>query len=391
MSQRRSLNLELRGEGAFRPLGSAPAQGDRRSWSRLPRHEFSCDRAIKQPLAFWGLVALLALSACRVESAAPASALQGAANASAEPAGDVFVYTSMYRHVLDALDPVLRAALPKVTVHWFQAGSEKVAARLEAELAAGGTNCDLLVTSDPFLYQRYKHEHRWLRYVSPNGVRTPKSLVDLDGEFAAIRVSTMVIVVAKGAGVPESFAALSSPGFSNEVALGDPLTSGTAFTWAVAHEQTVGAQAFSALRANNARVAGGNAAVLQKVEGREAKVGVLLLENALAAQSKGSALEVIWPNDGAVIIPGYAGILATTRNPAGSKAVLDALLAPESQRIISELGAMHAADPRLPGPKGTITLESLLARSRPFDEAFLERGLSEGTRVKQAFGQAFAQ
>lgn len=337
------------------------------------------------------IVASLTLSGCRVESVAPAISKPGVTSASEEPEGDVWVYTSMYRHVLDALDPVLQAALPKVTVHWFQAGSEKVAARLEAELAAGGTSCDLLVTSDPFLYQRYKHEHRWLRYVSPNGVRTPKSLVDLDGEFAAVRVSTMVMVVGSGAAAPDSFAALSSPAFSNEVVLGDPLTSGTAFTWAIAQDQAAGARAFAELRANRARVAGGNAAVLQKVEGREAKAGVVLLENALSAKARGSTIEVAWPSDGAVIIPGYAGILATTRNAAASKAVLDALLAPESQRIISELGDMHSVDPRLPGPKGTITLETLLTRSKPFDEAFLERGLREGARVKHAFGQAFAQ
>ncbi len=307
------------------------------------------------------------------------------------PSGDVWVYTSMYRHVLDALDPVLREALPAVKVHWFQAGSEKVASRLEAELAAGGSVCDLLITSDPFLYQRFKHEHRWLPYVSPNGVRTPKSLVDLDGEFAAIRVSTMVIVTAQGAIAPSTFAALSSPEFADEVALGDPMTSGTAFTWAVAVERGSGRETFAKLRANRARVAGGNAAVLQKIEGHEARVGVLLLENALAAQAKGSAVAIAWPSDGAVIIPGYAGVLSTTRNAVASKAVIDVLLTMKAQRVISEFGDMHAADPRLPGPRGTPGLEALLERSQAFDEAFLERGLNEGERVKQAFSQAFAQ
>ncbi len=307
------------------------------------------------------------------------------------PSGDVWVYTSMYRHVLDAIDPVLKEALPNVTVHWFQAGSEKVASRLEAELAAGGTSCDVLATSDPFLYQRFKREHRWLRYVSPNGVRTPRSLVDLDGEFAAIRVSTMVLAYAKGTRAPDSFEGLIGGEFADEVALGDPLTSGTAFTWAVALERQRGAEVFSKMRANQARVAGGNAAVLQKIEGHEARVGVLLLENALAAQGKGSEIEIAWPSDGAVIVPGYAGILSTTRNARASQAVIDVLLAPKAQEVIARLGDMHAVDPRVGGPRGVIGLEELLSRSQKVDEAFLERGLAEGARVKQAFSQAFAQ
>ncbi len=237
-------------------------------------------------LAARTLLSLVALASCRIESAAPATAGTCAASS---PSGDVWVYTSMYRHVLDALDPVLKAELPQVTVHWFQAGSEKVLARLDGELAAGGTQADLLATSDPFLYARLAREGRWLRYVSPNSLRTPRELVvDLDGQYSALRLSTMVIVYRQGlVSPPQSWSALTDARFRGDVALGDPLTSGTAFTWAVFMSQLYGDDWFAKLRANDARIAGGNAAVLQKIEGGEAKVGVLLLENALAAQREG--------------------------------------------------------------------------------------------------------
>lgn len=330
---------------------------------------------------------IVTLGACRIETATPGAS---AAQAPGKPQGEVWVYTSMYRHVLDALDPVLREAMPGVTVHWFQAGSEKVTAKLEAELAAGGTQCDVLVTSDPFLYQRFKKENRWLRYVSPNGVRTPRGFVDPDGHYAAVRLSTMVLVHRAGTTAPASFEALTAPEWKGEVALGDPLTSGTAFTWAVAVEQRLGAKYFEALRANEARVAGGNAAVLQKIEGSEAKAGVLLLENALGAQAKGSPIEIAWPSDGAVVIPGHAGILSTTRNAEAAKALIDVLLSPKGQAIIAA-GDMHAVDPRVPGPRGVATLDELVQRSQPWSEELLERGLTDGARVKAAFTQAFSK
>lgn len=310
---------------------------------------------------------------------------------SGAPAGELWVYTSVYRHVLDALEPQLKRALPGVTIHWFQAGSEKVAAKLEAELAAGGSPCDVLVTSDPFLYERFKQEGRWLRYVSPNGLRTPPRYVDLDGHYAAVRLSTMVLVHKAGITPPTSFAVLAAPEWKGEVALGDPLTSGTAFTWAVSMEQALGAQYFEKLRANEARVAGGNAAVLQKLEGGEAKVGVLLLENALAAKAKGSPIEIAWPSDGAVVVPGYAGIMASSQHAEAAKAFIDALLAPEGQKVISELGDMHAVDPRVPGPRGSISLDELVQKSAPWGESILKHGLRDGSQVKAQFSKAFSK
>ncbi len=335
------------------------------------------------------LLFLTFFTGCRIETASPGGS--ASTSKSGAPEGEVWVYTSVYRHVLDALEPQLKEALPGVTIHWFQAGSEKVAAKLEAELAAGGSPCDVLVTSDPFLYERFKQEGRWLRYVSPNGLRTPSRYVDLDGHYAAVRLSTMVLVHKTGTPAPVSFAALTDPQWKGEVVLGDPLTSGTAFTWAVSMEQALGSTYFSQLRANEARVAGGNAAVLQKLEGGEAKVGVLLLENALAAKAKGSPIEIAWPSDGAVVVPGYAGIMASSQHAEAAKALIDALLSPAGQKAIAEVGDMHAVDPRQPGPRGSVSLNELVERSAPWGEPILKHGLTDGPRVKSDFSKAFSR
>lgn len=335
------------------------------------------------------LLSLLLLASCRIESAAPATT---ATCTTSSPSGDVWVYTSMYRHVLDALDPVFKAELPAVQVHWFQAGSEKVLSRLEAELSAGGTQADLVATSDPFLYARLKREGRLMRYASPHALRMPRELLDLDGAYAALRLSTMVVVHRRELEAPPaSFAALADARYRSDVALGDPLTSGTAFTWAVFMESALGPDFFAKLRANEARVAGGNAAVLQKLEGGEARVGVLLLENALAAKAKGSPIEVAWPSDGAVVIPGYVALFASSRNPVAARAVYDVLLSPRAQALMVEPGDMHAVDPRVPGPRGERGLTELMKASQPWTDALLERGERDGAKVKAAFAEAFAK
>jgi iron(III) transport system substrate-binding protein len=335
------------------------------------------------------MLVLVLLSACRIETAAPQTS--ATVTSDGTPRGDVWVYTSMYRHVMDAFEPLLKERLPQVTVRWFQGGSEKVATKLEAELAAGGSPCDVLMTSDPFLYRRLSKEERLLRAVSPNGVRTPRALVDLDGHWESVRLSTMVLVHKTGADAPASFAELTDPKWKDEVVIGDPLTSGTAFTFAVAMERAFGAELFARWRANGVRVAGGNAAVLQKVEGGEAKVGVVLLENVLAAQGRGSPIEPIWPTDGAVMIPGPVGILASSRNPTAARAFVDVVLSPEGQRVIRELGDMHAVDPRQPGPRGLEGVDWLLTRSVAFDDALLDKGLTDGAALKARFSAAFSK
>jgi len=334
------------------------------------------------------IVCALSLAACRIESATPRAS--GPTSDCASPAGDVWIYTSMYREVVDALDPVLARRLPEVKVHWFQAGTEKVVAKLEAELAAGGTQADVLLVSNPFLYRRLKDEGRLKPYVPPGALRAPRSLVDVDGAYAPVRLSTMVLVKRKGVEAPARFADLADPRFKNRVALGDPLSSGTAFTWSVFMKQSDGVEIFQKLRDNGARLAGGNAAVLQKIEGGEADVGVLLLENALAAQAKGSPIEVVWPADGAVVIPGDAAIFKTTRNLTGAEAVVDALFSDEGQRLMLG-GQMHSVDPRLPGPATERGLDELMAHSRPWSADVERAGVEQSDALKSAIQKVFAQ
>lgn len=335
--------------------------------------------------------ALVLLASCRIESAAPSGGPAALAREGA-PSGDVWVYTSMYQHVLDALEPLLKEKLPGVQVHWYQAGSEKVASRLEAERAAGAVRADVLATSDPFLYERLSREGSFLRYASPNVLRVPRSLLELDAHYAAVRLSTMVLVHRKGGSPPPaSFAELVGERWKGRAAVGDPLTSGTAFTWAVFIQSKYGDTFFTRLREKGAIVAGGNAAVLQKVESGEADAGVLLLENALAAKGRGSPIEIVWPEDGAVVIPGPVAISSSTRNAVAAKAFVDLLLSPEGQRIIVEKGDMHAVDPRLEGPRGEPGLEALMTRSQPWSPALVELGLTRGGAIKETFSKAFSR
>src|SRR5688500_15290509 len=94
---------------------------------------------------------VLCLSACRIEWGARAPTAGDAAQRA-----EVMIYTSAYPPVVAALGAHMQKVLPGIDVKWFQAGSEKLAARLDAELLADNPGADLLMASDPMYYQRLK-------------------------------------------------------------------------------------------------------------------------------------------------------------------------------------------------------------------------------------------
>jgi iron(III) transport system substrate-binding protein len=307
----------------------------------------------------------LLLIGCRVEIGPPDGPV--AAVADAAPTGEVWVYTSMYQSVIDAIDPQIRAAYPGLEPRWFQAGSEKVAQRVEAEWASGGSPACLLMTSDPFWYADLRDQGRLEPYLATSALHVDRGLVDPDGYWIASRISLMLLGV-DGARVPadarpHAFADLGTEPWRGRIAMPDPLASGTAFTTIAFLDRDAG-DPLAAMRANGMVASGGNSAVLAKLESGEKDAGILLLENVLAARRKGSTVEAVFPTDGAVAIPGPIAITAGCPNPGGARAIYEFILSDAGQRAIVA-GDMYAALPELPPPDGGPALDAIAVRPWP--------------------------
>ena len=276
------------------------------------------------------------------------------------------MYTSMYREVVSALEPLARRALPDVRVKTFQAGSEKVRARLEAELAAGATRCDLLLVSDPAIYESLAHRDLLAQRVPPAALRQPRALLDLAGRYALSRVSTMVIGVNPNAlgdaPAPRGFEDLTRTELRGRITMGDPLSSGTAMSTVAALANRFGWSFLERLVANGASASGGNAAVLARLESREAAAGILLYENLVLARRKGTPVQAVWPSEGPVLVAGHVAILSRSAHRDAVEKVEDFLLGPAAQRVIVDSG-MHGADPNAAPPEGAPSLADLIGHA----------------------------
>lgn len=271
-------------------------------------------------------VALL-LVACRLEWGAPTAPRLGSE--------EITVYTSLYPPVIEALNVLIKEA--GLHVQFFQAGSEKLAARLDAERLGHNPGADLLVSSDPLYYAKLKAEGVLRPYASVRALRLDRQWVDLDGAFATCRVSTFGLVSRRDGPAPKRFSDLWAG--EHAVTLPDPLGSGTMLTallaWTVLYPDAV-----HALRAARVTASGGGTAVIDRLLHKEAAFGAALFENVKLA--KNDSLVFTVPEEGAVLIPGYVAILTSAR--PGAERVYDLLLSERAQAVFVEAGMRSPFD-----------------------------------------------
>lgn len=301
----------------------------------------------------------------------------------------IWIYTSIYNHVIQDLNRGLAARFPDVEIKWYQSGSETVAAKLGMELLAGKPQADLLLTSDPFYYEDLKAQNALLKYDSPATSSLPIAFKDPDRFWAIVRVPAVVIAYHSDAigpaSAPMSFSELADAKFKGKVAMASPLESGTTFTAVAVLSKRLGWDFFTKLRANEAISTGGNSSVMAKLETKERPIGIVLLENIIAAKRRNPKITAVYPRDGVVLVPSPIAILASTKHPELSKNVYDYFFSQEGQEKLARGGDQHGVIATAPPPEGASPLFNLISQSFPWDAALIRQVRNERAEIKKQF------
>jgi len=301
---------------------------------------------------------------------------------------EFWIYTSIYKDVINQMQPRLEAKFPDVEFMWFQSGSENVAARLNAELSTGKPLADLVMTSDIFWYLEMKNGGHLLLYKSELAKKLPANFRDPDGAYALARIPTAVIAynsrLFSDEKPPQSFEELKDPKWKGKISMGSPLESGTSMTVVTQLVHKKGWAYFKALRKNDILSAGGNSSVIQRMETGERPIGIVLLENILDAQRRGSPIMPVYPTDGNILVPSPIAILSTTKDPELSKQIYDYFLGKTMQEEILA-GRMYA--PLLPkkAPNGAIPFEEIQRNSFPWNDKLLHELYGQRNEIKKKF------
>ncbi|MFO7274543.1 MAG: ABC transporter substrate-binding protein [Bacillota bacterium] len=288
-------------------------------------------------------------------SSSGSTAGSGESSGGSDVSGSLMIYTSIYPDIINLVSPELEKAFPNLKVEWFQGGTEQVTAKLAAEIEAGKIGADLLMVADPSYYVYLKKQDLLLPYKSKHFDDVAVHKDTEDHTFAGVRISNVVIGyntnLVKPEDAPKTFRELTDPKWKGQVVIVDPTLSGTALVSTYALSQKYGWEFFEQLRDNGAVVGGGNSAVETKLVTGEFAVAVILEENLLKVKDRGEPVEVVYPEDGVIIVPSPIGILKTTQNPEAAKAVVDWWLSPEGQKAIVT-GWMHSVRTDVESPKG---------------------------------------
>jgi len=287
-----------------------------------------------------------------------------AADAKSGPSGEAMVYTSIYPDIIDKMcKPNVAKAFPDLKVTWFQGGTEKVKTKIAGEIKAKKIGADVLMVADPSYYLTLKKQGLLLDYVSPNqkDVVTDK---DEKGAWTAVRISNMIIAYnsdkTKAEDAPKSWQDLLDPKYKGKIAMPSPLLSGTAYVAAGALADKYGWEYFDKLKANGIHVEEGNSAIQNKLLTGEYMAAMILEENILKlAETKKEPLKVVYPSDGIICVPSPIAIFNTTKNAAGSKALVDWWLSKEGQQAVVK-GWMHSVRGDVQPPTGAPELKTLL-------------------------------
>lgn len=308
---------------------------------------------------------------------------------------ELWIYTSMYKDTINDLTPLLKKKFPGIKFNWYQAGSEDIATKVNAELLAGNLQADILISSDRFWYEEMAQKGFLHSYPSSNASKVPAQLKNKDGFYSAVSLPVMVLcynneVITEG-NIPTTFKEMALPKWKDKFTTGSPLASGTNFTTMAMLQHHYGWDYFKSLKTNNIISQGGNSSVLRRIQSKERPVGWVLLENILRFKGKDDRLKIIYPKDGVVT---HANVMAVTKKGDGDRKLaekfVDWMFSTEGQNIMVK-SFMYSPLPSFVPPVGAPKFSEILKNSFPWTNKFLQKVTASRAELKEKYTEIMFQ
>lgn len=302
----------------------------------------------------------------------------------------VWIYTSLYKDTIADIQPKLASAFPDVDVQFYQAGSEEVAAKVQAENLSGKIQADILISSDRFWYEEMASQQKLVAYKPANSEKVEDFFKHPDNFYTTLSFPVMVIAYNSEAvtekEAPKSFKELGEAKWKDKVSTGSPLASGTNFTTVAFLAKKYGWDYFSQLRKNNVISEGGNSGVVRRLQSKERPVGVVLLENILRLASSDARIKWVIPADGAVIQSNVLAIVKKEGDQEKTKKIADWMFGPEGQAAMAR-SFMYPSVPGNEAPVGAPTFAEVEKTALPWTREFIAETMKTRDEIKDKFAK----
>lgn len=307
---------------------------------------------------------------------------------------DLWIYTSLYKDTIADMQPRLEKQFPEIHFHFYQAGSEDIAAKVNAEVLSGGTQADVLIFSDRFWFEEMAQKGSFHSYKPQNFEKVPDSLKNSSGLYSTVSIPVMVMIYNSLAipekSAPKTFKEMMEPQWKGKFTTGSPLASGTNFTTMAFLQKAYGWDYFKGLRKNETVSEGGNSAVIRRVQTKERPIGWVLLENALRLVDKDPNLKILYPEDGVIL---QSNVLAILKKPASREAAqkfADWMFGQEGQEAMVR-SYMYSPLPGFTSPKGAMEFEKLMTKAQKWTPELISETLKSRDSLKEEFTKIMFQ
>jgi iron(III) transport system substrate-binding protein len=269
--------------------------------------------------------------------------------------GQIVLYTSESEDKVNEMVADFNEVYPDIEIFIFRTGTGEVTAKLQAEMEGGDIKADLMWFADLDFFRKLSEEDMLLEYMPIGG-----DLVDAQNHYfdnKAHEVRYIFNIVAYNTGLvdtpPTGWKDLLNPDYKGRIGMASALYSGGAFNnlGTLVNEADFGWEFYEALNENEVVVGRGNGGIGTNIATGEFVMGQLIDFMARNHKNEGSPVEMIWPSEGAVLIPTPVAIYKNTTNPAACQAFLDYLYSDRAQALFVSQNYV-SIDPDAPKPDG---------------------------------------
>ncbi len=298
------------------------------------------------------------------------------------------LYTSVPKLIVESIKADFEKANPDIEVSIYRSGSSKVVAKLTTEITSGKISADVLWIADPSFFVYLKEKGLLLKYDSPELKAVPAKFKDPDNYFFGLRAIVPVITyntnLVKPEDAPKKWTDLLDKKFKKNIIMPSPLYSGSNLVWLYAMTEKYGWKFIEDLSKAGVTVCNSNSISLKSVASGSYKVGVTLDYKVRAAMKKGSPVNIVYPEDGNVIVISPVAVFKTSKVQDAAKKFVDFVASKKGQEVLVKHDIIPVRTDVTP-PKG-VDLQKLFESAVSIDLKALKDKAGE---IKDKFADIF--
>ncbi len=238
--------------------------------------------------------------------------------------GSVTWWTAHYEQsAAEKMAAAFKQKYPGIEVNLLRQTAQVINTRLNQELKAGNTDCDIFCSTDEGHYPPLIKGGFLTQYTPPDIDLIPKEFQNLNADhyyhLGAIGFNVINYRSDKVTTPPKQWKDLLDSQWSGKITTGHPGFSGYVGQWVTAMIRTYGDQYLKDLAKNKPKINRSVNDTVTDILAGERTVGSGPDNFSLAKKASGSPIDIAFPTDGAVIVPGPVGILKDSKRPNAAR------------------------------------------------------------------------